>query len=176
MLGDIVGPASDGLCMGDAARARAAAVTGQRVPPSLPADVAIGDGIVVLRRVHRFGGAIAALAERHPRGDAEAALDVLAAGGSNVQWIATRRRRSRPPRSTRRRADGGRRERPGRDRGGAGRRGRVCDRARSVASASCARTAAVPRASRPGRDRSRAGSRAEVEGFSPGATGTSAVR
>ena len=32
MLGDIVGPASKGLCMDEAARVALAAVTGQRVP------------------------------------------------------------------------------------------------------------------------------------------------
>ena len=39
----------------------------------------MGDGIVVLRRVHRYGGAIAELAEAIQRGDADAALTVLEA-------------------------------------------------------------------------------------------------
>jgi exodeoxyribonuclease V alpha subunit len=47
----------------------------------------IGDGIVVLRYVHRHGGAIAEFARAIQRGDADAALAVLAAGQSNVQWI-----------------------------------------------------------------------------------------
>jgi exodeoxyribonuclease V alpha subunit len=65
-------------------------VCGQAVPYS-HADVhsAIGDGIVVLRRVHRYGGAIAELAEAIQRGDADGAMTVLEAGDSNVEWIAT---------------------------------------------------------------------------------------
>jgi exodeoxyribonuclease V alpha subunit len=52
-----------------------------------PAGAAIGDGIVVLRRVHRFGGGIAALADAVRRGDADAAVAVLAAGHEDVTWI-----------------------------------------------------------------------------------------
>ena len=66
VLGDIVGPA---------ARAD---------PPTGPA---IGRGIVVLRRVHRFGGAIADLATAIQRGDPDAALAVLRAGDAGVEWI-----------------------------------------------------------------------------------------
>ncbi len=69
VLGDIVGPAAD----------RAA----------LPSDrPVIGEGITVLRRVHRYGGAIATMAEAVQRGDADGALEALATGGSNVEWIA----------------------------------------------------------------------------------------
>ena len=56
VLGDIVGPAAD--------RTRR---------PRRPSP--IGDGIVVLRRVHRFGGAIAELAAAIRRGDVDGALD-----------------------------------------------------------------------------------------------------
>jgi exodeoxyribonuclease V alpha subunit len=90
VLGDIVGPAGGGLRMGRPARERLAAVSGQRVPgqPSeSAAGGSIGDGIVVLRRVHRFGGAIAELAEAVQKGDADSAVSVLLAGGSNVRWI-----------------------------------------------------------------------------------------
>ncbi len=90
VLGDIVGPAAEGFRMSRAARERVAAVSGQRVPDEAPAPAAgraIGDGIVVLRRVHRFGGAIGELAEAVQRGDADAAVAVLRAGGSNVRWI-----------------------------------------------------------------------------------------
>ena len=52
-----------------------------------PAGVAIGDGIVVLRRVHRFAGAIADLAEAVRGGDADAALAILRAGHDDVRWI-----------------------------------------------------------------------------------------
>jgi exodeoxyribonuclease V alpha subunit len=88
VLGDIVGPATNGLRMSASARARLAAVSGQQVPDTDPGSGhVIGDGIVVLRRVHRFGGAIAALAEAVQRGDADAAVSVLQVGDSNVQWI-----------------------------------------------------------------------------------------
>jgi exodeoxyribonuclease V alpha subunit len=52
-----------------------------------PAGVAIGDGIVVLRRVHRFTGAIAGLAEAVRGGNAEAAFVILRGGHANVRWI-----------------------------------------------------------------------------------------
>jgi exodeoxyribonuclease V alpha subunit len=50
---------------------------------------AIGNGIVVLRRGHRFGGAIADLAEAVQHGDADGALAVLGGGHTAVQWIAS---------------------------------------------------------------------------------------
>ena len=89
VLGDIVGPASRELCMGAAMRTRIAVDTGYEVPASdarLPHST-LGDGIVVLRYVHRHGRAIAQLARAIQRGDANAAIAVLAAGDSNVQWI-----------------------------------------------------------------------------------------
>jgi exodeoxyribonuclease V alpha subunit len=52
-----------------------------------PAGVAIGDGIVVLRRVHRFAGAIADLAEAVRGGDADATLALLRAEHDDLQWI-----------------------------------------------------------------------------------------
>jgi exodeoxyribonuclease V alpha subunit len=88
VLGDIVGPASRELCMGGAMRVRVHEVTGVDVPGSGAAvESAVGDGVVVLRYVHRHGGAIAALSRAIQRGDADAALDVLAVRGSNVEWI-----------------------------------------------------------------------------------------
>jgi len=66
VLGDIVGPAETG---------------------EAPAGSALGDGIVVLRRVHRFGGGIAALADAVRRGDADAAVAVLSAAHDDVTWI-----------------------------------------------------------------------------------------
>ena len=58
VLGDIVGPADD-------------------VP-----------GIVVLDRVHRFGGAIATLAEAIRRGDADATIEALTDAPDEVTWLA----------------------------------------------------------------------------------------
>jgi exodeoxyribonuclease V alpha subunit len=64
VLGDIVGPAAES--------ARGAA---------------IAEGIVVLERVHRFGGAIAAVADAVRRGDADAALHALSGAHGEVTWI-----------------------------------------------------------------------------------------
>ena len=68
VLGDIVGPATD---------------------PASRSDAAIGRGIVVLRRVHRYGGGIAELAAAIPRGDQETAVATLRAGREDVRWIDT---------------------------------------------------------------------------------------
>jgi exodeoxyribonuclease V alpha subunit len=88
VLGDLVGPAADALIMRGPARSRLAEVARQTVPAADPAaGVAIGDGIIVLRRVHRFAGAIADLAEAVRGGDAEATLAVLRAGHADVLWI-----------------------------------------------------------------------------------------
>jgi exodeoxyribonuclease V alpha subunit len=88
VLGDLVGPASDELLMGRHARSRLAKVARQRVPGrDPPGGATIGDCIVVLRRVHRFAGAIAELAEAVRAGDAEASLAVLRAGHDDVRWL-----------------------------------------------------------------------------------------
>ncbi len=68
VLGDIVGPAS--------------------APGITPAsDGGIGESIVVLRRVHRFGGAIATLAEAVQAGDADEVVGVLRSGAADVTWL-----------------------------------------------------------------------------------------
>jgi exodeoxyribonuclease V alpha subunit len=64
VLGDIVGPAGDG-----------------------GGNAAIGDGIVVLDRVHRYGAGIARLAEAIRGGDGDAVLDVLREAPEGVTWI-----------------------------------------------------------------------------------------
>lgn len=88
VLGDLVGPATGGLQMRADARETLARVTAQQVPATEPAsDTPIGDGIVVLRRVHRFGVGIAELADAVRRGDAEATLGVLSAGHDDVIWL-----------------------------------------------------------------------------------------
>jgi exodeoxyribonuclease V alpha subunit len=74
VLGDIVGPAGRHETVGP----------GGRDPP---AGSALGQGIVVLRRVHRFGGAIAGLAAAIQRGDVDDAVSVLRAGPDDVEWI-----------------------------------------------------------------------------------------
>ena len=67
VLGDIVGPAS-----------------GASGPP---AGAPLADSIAVLRKVHRFRGAIAELAEAVQRGDAGAAVDVLSGDQDDVAWL-----------------------------------------------------------------------------------------
>jgi exodeoxyribonuclease V alpha subunit len=89
VLGDIVGPATDGLRMAPAARRRLAQATGAEVIASdPPSGVTIGDGIVVLDRVHRYGSGIAALATAVRKGDGDAVMAALTAAPEAVTWIA----------------------------------------------------------------------------------------
>jgi exodeoxyribonuclease V alpha subunit len=88
VLGDIVGPAARGLIMSRAGRAALSAATGAELTArEPPAGVRFGDGVVVLDRVHRFGGAIAALADAVRGGAVDAVLEVLAAGADEVVWV-----------------------------------------------------------------------------------------
>jgi exodeoxyribonuclease V alpha subunit len=89
VLGDIVGPAADTLRMSEGARSRLSSVVAHDVAAEDPPEgVALGDGIVVLDRVRRYGGGIAAVAEAIRRGDADATIAALEAGADDVQWIA----------------------------------------------------------------------------------------
>jgi exodeoxyribonuclease V alpha subunit len=89
VLGDIVGPASDGLLIGADARALLAQATGEDVAAQdPPPDATVADGIVVLDRVHRFGAGIARLAEAIRRGDTDEVLTVLTEAPDGVTWIA----------------------------------------------------------------------------------------
>jgi exodeoxyribonuclease V alpha subunit len=65
---------------GQLASIEAGAVLGDIVGPG-------GAGIVVLDRVHRFGGAIATLAQAIRSGDADAVIAALDAGADDVTWI-----------------------------------------------------------------------------------------
>ncbi len=89
VLGDIVGPVTDGLVMRSEAAAELSAAIGASVavrePPS--GEVSVGDGIVVLDRVHRFGGEIGAVAAAVRRGDADATLEALSGSPETVTWI-----------------------------------------------------------------------------------------
>ena len=96
VLGDIVGPTSGGLRMSDTTRGRLGAALDEPVDaaPGPP----VGDGIVVLERVHRFDEAIGSVADAIRRGDADgtiAALEAAAAGGGpgapqgKVTWLRT---------------------------------------------------------------------------------------
>ena len=88
VLGDVVGPAADGPRMRPEASERLASATGCEVRAAAPpSGTGIGDGIVVLGRVHRFGRGIAALATAVRSGDPDAVLAVLAAAPEGVTWI-----------------------------------------------------------------------------------------
>ncbi len=88
VLGDIVGPAAEELRISSAARARLVAVTGSQVlAEDPPAGVRIGDGIVVLDCLHRYGGGIAKLAQAIRRGDGDATVDALSSGSEEITWL-----------------------------------------------------------------------------------------
>jgi exodeoxyribonuclease V alpha subunit len=53
-----------------------------------PEGVVLGDGIVVLDRVRRYGAGVATVAEAIRRGDADATIAALEAGAEDVQWVA----------------------------------------------------------------------------------------
>jgi exodeoxyribonuclease V alpha subunit len=59
----------------------AGAVLGDIVGP------ATGAGVVVLDRIHRYGGGIARLADAIRQGDPDQVMDVLATGHADVSWI-----------------------------------------------------------------------------------------
>ena len=82
VLGDIVGPAGDGMRMSREGAAELSSVTGATPPGAVVATArpgAIGDAVVLLRANHRFRGTLAALADAVRSGDADRALDALAA-------------------------------------------------------------------------------------------------
>jgi exodeoxyribonuclease V alpha subunit len=91
VLGDIVGPASSGLRMRPAASSETVEVAGVELAVDpMPSDgPTVGDGIVLLRTNHRFGGALADLAHAVRSGDADAALELLGAdeSGGAVRWL-----------------------------------------------------------------------------------------
>ncbi len=81
VLGDIVGPTTQGLRIGAGERARLRVAVGREVDATDPPDgIRVADGIVVLDRVHRYGGAIAGVAEAIRRGDGDAVVAALRAG------------------------------------------------------------------------------------------------
>jgi exodeoxyribonuclease V alpha subunit len=101
VLGDIVGPAGRGLRVRPGARRELGQATGQPVPATdPPGATAIGDGIVVLRRVHRYGGEIAALAEAVQRGDEDSTMALLRSERADLTWIPLDDVAAAPPAST----------------------------------------------------------------------------
>ncbi len=88
VLGDIVGPAAQGMRMEPAWRQALAATAGAEVPAgAAPPGASIGNGTVILRRVHRYGGGIAALATAIQLGDEDGAVAALRRGHEDVRWI-----------------------------------------------------------------------------------------
>lgn len=88
VLADIVGPVTNGLVMREDTRSVLTTVTGHGVDAEeAPPGVAIGDGIVVLRRVHRFGAVIAALAEAIQAGDPDETVHLLDRSHPELTWI-----------------------------------------------------------------------------------------
>jgi exodeoxyribonuclease V alpha subunit len=69
---------------GQLASIEAGAVLGDIVGP---ADDGAGPGIVVLNRVHRFGGGIARLASAIRAGDGDGVMALLRAGSDDVTWL-----------------------------------------------------------------------------------------
>lgn len=86
VLGDIVGPARRRPLLREAARASLAQALGEE-PDADAGSAAIGDGIALLRRTHRFGGTIAEVAEAIRLGDAPRTLAALGAGRADVEWV-----------------------------------------------------------------------------------------
>jgi len=89
VLSDIVGPAAERLRINPAVRSQLSAVTGCEVAAAAPpGDATVGDGIIVLSRVHRYGGGIARLADAIRRGDPDRALEALGSAPDEITWIA----------------------------------------------------------------------------------------
>src|SRR5829696_1836148 len=89
VLGDVVGPAAGAPHMSAGGRSTLERVTGAAVAAGpAAADATIGEGIVVLRRGHRFGSAIDRLARAIRAGDADRVAGLLAEGSEHVGWIA----------------------------------------------------------------------------------------
>jgi len=88
VLGDIVGPAGNGLQLRTPAQIQLEKVVGFPVDASDPGPQAsVADGVVVLRRVHRFGGGIARTAEAVDEGNPDAVMRVLRSDARDIAWI-----------------------------------------------------------------------------------------
>jgi exodeoxyribonuclease V alpha subunit len=93
VLGDVVGPATSGMRMSASARKALAQATDVEVEASDPPALAgggptpIGDGIIVLERVHRFGESIALLADAIRSGRPDEVLRVLSEDDPAIGWI-----------------------------------------------------------------------------------------
>jgi exodeoxyribonuclease V alpha subunit len=89
VLGDIVGPAAKSLRIDKFTRTQLASATGHSIAAEdPPPGTTIGNGIVVLDRIHRFGTGIADLAEAIRRGDADLVIQILEDQPEGVTWMA----------------------------------------------------------------------------------------
>ena len=88
VLRDIVGPASDGLQMSEEMRRVLRRVADAELPGGPVASTpCFGDGIIALRRGHRFGAAIGSLADAIRRGDPEGMLAAAHDAPEEITWI-----------------------------------------------------------------------------------------
>jgi exodeoxyribonuclease V alpha subunit len=88
VLRDIVGPAGDGLRLSSGMQALLRRVTGTELPaPPVEGSSSFGDGIVALRRGHRFGAAIGNLADAIRRGDPGGATAAARAAPDQITWV-----------------------------------------------------------------------------------------
>lgn len=89
VLGDIVGPAVDGMAMSAATAGTLERLTGTRPGPSASGHQGggIADGTVILSANFRFTGALAELASAVRKGDANSAIEVLTKGHEELRWI-----------------------------------------------------------------------------------------
>jgi exodeoxyribonuclease V alpha subunit len=99
VLGDVVGPprvhAHEPADRGVPSRVRTAE-PGRNTSPSTHARPDIAGSIVVLREVHRYGPALAELAEAIQRGDEDGAVAVLRAGSEHVRFVDVDLAETRP--------------------------------------------------------------------------------
>ncbi len=86
VLGDIVGPAAEGLRISAAGRTAVSSASGVAVDAA-QASGAIGDGIAVLRHIRRFGAPIQRLAEAIRVGDADGSIAALREDSDEILWI-----------------------------------------------------------------------------------------
>jgi len=87
VLRDIVGPAALGLRFGAGMRALVSRVAGEVPAGEESRERSFGDGVVVLRRGHRFGAAISDLAEAIRLGDPDTAMSAIAAAPREIAWL-----------------------------------------------------------------------------------------
>jgi exodeoxyribonuclease V alpha subunit len=92
VLRDIVGPAEMGTRFAAGMRAIVTRVTGDQqihaaTAPPLEPTRWFGDGVVTLKRGHRFGSEIASLADAIRRGDGDATLAALTDAADTITWV-----------------------------------------------------------------------------------------